>query len=70
MIADYDTLLEKNLCLFLNELTGYGNLYSEKAISQRKALRESLLYSCLSTIETFVDKNLQETDGCSLLEKN
>jgi hypothetical protein len=70
MIADYDALLEKNLCLFLNELTGYGNLYSEKAISQRKALRESLLYSCLRTIETFVDKNLQETDGCSLLEKN
>ena len=31
MIADYDALLEKNLCLFLNELTGYGNLYAEKA---------------------------------------
>ena len=33
MIADYDALLEKNLCLFLNELTGYGNLYAEKAAS-------------------------------------
>ncbi len=31
MIADYDTLLDKNLCLFLNELTGYGHLYSDKA---------------------------------------
>ena len=57
MIADYDALLEKNLCLFLNELTGYGNLYSEKAVSQRKALRESLIASCLTTIESFVDKN-------------
>ena len=58
MIADYDALLEKNLCLFLNELTGYGNLYSEKAASQRKTLRESLLKSCLSTIESFADNNL------------
>ena len=57
MIADYDALLEKNLCLFLNELTGYGNLYAEKAASQRKALRESLIVSCLTTIESFVDKN-------------
>ena len=66
MIADYDAHLEKNLCLFLNELTGYGNLYSEKAIFQRKALRESLLTSCLSTIESFVDKNSQKIDNYSL----
>lgn len=58
MIADYDELLEKNLCLFLNELTGYGHLYSDKAVSQRKVLRESLLTSCLNTIESFVDQNL------------
>ena len=57
MIADYDAPLEKNLCLFLNELTGYGHLYSEKAVSQRKALRESLLTSCLNTIEGFVEEN-------------
>ena len=55
MIADYDAILEKNLCLFLNELTGYGLLFSEKAASQRKILRESLLTSCLNTIESFVD---------------
>ncbi len=55
MIADYDAILDKNLCLFLNELTGYGLLFSEKAASQRKILRESLLTSCLNTIESFVD---------------
>jgi hypothetical protein len=58
MIADYDALLDKNLCLFLNELTGYGHLFSDNAVFQRKALRESLLTSCLNTIESFVDKNL------------
>ena len=50
MIADYNEYLEKNFCLFLNELTGYGHLYSEKAAAQRKTLRESLLSSCLDTI--------------------
>ena len=40
MIADYNENFDKNICLFLSELTGYGFLYSEEAIDQRKALRE------------------------------
>ena len=32
MIADYNENLDKNICLFLNELLGYGHAYSESAI--------------------------------------
>ena len=42
MIADYNESLDKNVCLFLNELTGYGHLYTNEAVQQRKVLRENL----------------------------
>lgn len=44
-------LLDKNVCLFLNELTGYGHLYSEAAKAQRKELRHSLLTSALESLK-------------------
>ena len=57
MIADSDENLDKNVCLFLNELTGYGFFYSEEAVKQRKALREEIMSSCLETIQKFLDYN-------------
>jgi hypothetical protein len=57
MIADYNESLDKNVCLFLNELTGYGHLYTNEAVQQRKVLRENLLISCLETISTCVNEN-------------
>ena len=33
MINNYDKFLEQNVCLFLNELTGYSFIYSVEAIS-------------------------------------
>jgi len=50
MIADSNENLNKNIFLFLNELTGYGFFYSEEAINQRKILREEIINSCLETI--------------------
>ncbi len=50
MIADSNENLNKNIFLFLNELTGYGFFYFEEAINQRKVLREEIISSCLETI--------------------
>lgn len=57
MIADYNESLDKNVCLFLNELTGYGHFYTNEAVQQRKILRENLIVSCLETISTCVNEN-------------
>ena len=43
--------LDKNVCLFLNELTGYGHVYCKEAKEQRQALRHQLLISCLETLQ-------------------
>lgn len=61
MIADSNENLNKNVCLFLNELTGYGFFYSEEAINQRKALREEIISSCLETIQKFLDCNSENS---------
>lgn len=42
--------LDRNLCLFLNELTGWGHFYSSEAKEQRRAIRHALLISCLDTL--------------------
>lgn len=57
MIAESNENLDKNVCLFLNELTGYGFFYSDEAIEQRKALREEIMSSCFENIQKFVDYN-------------
>ena len=43
--------LDRNLCLFLNELTGWGHFYSSEAKEQRRAIRQALLISCLDTLK-------------------
>jgi hypothetical protein len=43
--------LDRNLCLFLNELTGWGHFYSSEAKEQRRAIRRALLISCLDTLK-------------------
>ena len=42
--------LDKNICLFLNEITGHGHLYCEKAQEQRIEVRQALLTACLETL--------------------
>ena len=44
---------DKNICLFLNELTGYGHLYCEKAKQQRVEVRHALLTACLETLSIY-----------------
>jgi hypothetical protein len=44
--------LDKNICLFLNEITGYGHLYCDKAKEQRIIIRNRLLTACLESLKS------------------
>jgi hypothetical protein len=54
--------LDKNVCLFLNELTGHGHLYGDEAKAQREEIRSQLLVSCLDSLREHVGaaKGLEE----------
>ena len=60
--------LDKNVCLFLNELTGYGHVYSDEAKEQRQALRHQLLISCLQTLQIQA-QNKQGVAGLTVLQQ-
>ena len=46
--------LDQNICLFLNELTGYGHLFSEQAIAQKKKLRQAFVNHQLEFLSKLV----------------
>ena len=48
--------LDKNICLFLNELTGHGHLYAKEAQAQRQEIRKQLLVSCLDSLKGHVER--------------
>lgn len=42
--------IDRNTCLFLNELTGHSHVYSDAAKAQRRQLRKHLLSASLNSI--------------------
>ena len=60
--------LDKNVCLFLNELTGYGHVYCKEAKEQRQTLRHQLLISCLETLQIQA-QNKQGMSGLTVLQQ-
>lgn len=52
--------VDKNICLFLNEFTGYGHLYSPGAKAQRLELRTRLLTECLKDLQKSLSESLKE----------
>ena len=49
--------IDKNLCLLLNELSGYGHIHSEQIQAQKIAIRDLFLTSCLSTLQRLTNSN-------------
>jgi hypothetical protein len=59
--------LDRNLCLFLNELTGYGHVYPEAVRNQRKRLRKHLLVCSLETLSELTSQREFKSQRQSLL---
>ena len=50
--------IDKSVCLFLNEVTGYGHLYGEEAKNQRLQVRHMIIEACIEDLRSHLSVDL------------